>query len=179
MLKKSKKVTTKSKGGINLLLLQSRILTFLKYTTLLLLIISTIWVGLGNHVMFTNTHIVESYSKDFVVPTFYSLKDMTAKVGDKVYQIKEVVYVFRSAGGVFDTSKKAMIVGYSLSMYYPHFLVALSGIGVSLVQYKKFREEYITFAMYRKKDFKNFLIFWVTVFLSVTLLGKVLLPMVF
>lgn len=179
MFGKSKKVSTKGKRGISLPLLQGRLLTFLKYITLILLFISTIWVGLGNHVMFTNTHIVESYSKDFVVPTFYSLKDMTAKVGDKIYNIKEVVYVFRSAGGVFDTSKKAMIMGYSLSMYYPHFLVSLSGIGVSLVQYKKFREEYLTFASYRKKDFKNFLIFWVTVFLSVTLLGKVILPMVF
>lgn len=179
MFWKSKKVSTKRKRGYNLPLLQSRLLTFLKYMTLILLIISTIWVGLGNHVMFVNTHIVEEYSKDFVVPTFYSLKDMTAKVGDKVYNIKEVVYVFRSAGGVFDTSKKAMIVGYSLSMYYPQFLVALSGIGVSLVQYRKFRGEYLTFASYRKKDFKNFLIFWITVFLSITLLGKVLLPIVF
>lgn len=179
MFGKFKKVSTKGKKGIDFPLLQGRLLTFLKYMTLVLLVISTIWVGLGNHVMFVNTHIVEEYSKDFVVPTFYSLKDMTAKVGDKIYNIKEIVYVFRSAGGVFDTSKKSMIIGYSLSMYYPHFLVALYGIGVSLVQYKKFREEYLTFAMYRKKDFKNFLIFWFTVFLSITLLGKVLLPMVF
>ena len=179
MLKKFKKATTKGLGGSRLPLIQSRLLTFLKYTTLILLVISSIWVSLGNHVMFTNTHIVEGYPKDLVVPTFYSLKDMTAKVGNKVYKIKEVVYVFRSAGGVFDTSKKAMIVGYSLSMYYPHFLVSLSGIGVSLVQYRKFRSEYLTFAMWRKRDFKNFLVFWIITFLSITLLGKVLLPMVF
>lgn len=103
-----KRFTTKFISNAPLLL---AILVFLMLT------LSLVLVGVGNHALYTNTKVYESLSSNYIVPEIYSLKDMKVLHNSTYYTIKDVVYVFRGTGTHFDTANGILTQGYRLGMY--------------------------------------------------------------
>lgn len=91
---------------------------------LLILVLSLVYVGVGNHALFYNTKFYEEFEYLYKVPKFYSLSDMKVEIDSTYYSIKEVVYVFRSAGTKFDISSGVLTQGYRLGMYFQPILAA-------------------------------------------------------
>lgn len=83
----------------------------------LMLTLSLVLVGVGNHALYTNTKVYESLSSNYIVPEIYSLKDMKVLHNSTYYTIKDVVYVFRGIGTHFDTANGILTQGYKLGMY--------------------------------------------------------------
>lgn len=83
----------------------------------LMLTLSLLVVGVGNHALYNNTKLFESLSSNYIVPEIYSLKDMKVLHESTYYTIKDVVVVFRSTGTHFDTVNGILTHGYNLGMY--------------------------------------------------------------
>ena len=83
----------------------------------LMLTLSLVLVGVGNHALYTNTKVYESLSSNYIVPEIYSLKDMKVLHNSTYYTIKDVVYVFRGIGTHFDTANGILTQGYRLGMH--------------------------------------------------------------
>lgn len=98
---------------------------------IVLLILSLVLVGIGNHALFHNTKYYESTSILYKVPDFYSLSDMKVDIDKTYYSIKEVVYVFRSVGTQFNPAEGILTQGYTLKMYSRVWLA----VGVSVLYY--------------------------------------------
>jgi hypothetical protein len=91
--------------------------TLLPIFVIILLILSLIVVGFGNHALYTNTKVFESVSDNYIVPQHYSLSDMKVLHDSTYYTIKDVIYVFRSVGTHFDTTNGILTQGYYVGIY--------------------------------------------------------------
>lgn len=96
---------------------QPRVVGFLLPLVFIMLLISLIVVGIGNHALYNNTRLYEDTSALYVTPEFYYLSEMKVEVEKTYYTIKEVVYVFRSVGTQFSKSQGVLTQGYYLGLY--------------------------------------------------------------
>lgn len=86
---------------------------------LILLVLSLVVVGRGNHALYYNTKYFESTELLYETPDFYSLSDMRVDIDSTYYSIEDVVYVFRSVGTQFNRAEGILTQGYVLGMYEP------------------------------------------------------------
>ena len=108
-------------------LVQGILVKLLLPMVLIMLVLSLVEVGIGNHALFNNTKLYESTSTLFKTPDFYSLKDMKVEIGKTYYTIKQVVYTFRSVGTQFSKSDGILTQGYFLGMYSRELLIVFVG----------------------------------------------------